>query len=1089
LALEVNDMKSFSFAVLLALLITVFPGALPGQVVINEVRVDQSSTDTDEYFELAGPAGQSLTGLSYVVIGDSSAGSGSVEAVVTLFGQTIPGSGLFVAAESTFTIGLADFTTDLNFENSDNVTHMLVSGFTGVVGDDLDTDDDGILDSTPWSSIEDDFALLENPIDPVTGNTSAGELVYSQNTIGPDGTFMPAHVVRCPDISGDWEIMPFADLGAPYDTPGSLNTCPEVCDNGADDDGDGDTDCADLDCAGDPSCAPTPPNDDCTAATALIEGVFGFTTLGSSTDGPTNCGGSLLNDIWFIYTASCSGTITFSTCNTTNFNPQMAIYPGSSPCPPAVDSFLACDAGSCSGSGEPEIFLDAIAGEDYLIQIGGFNGERGDGTLTISCPPADCHQFPNPNIEYGGFVGTLVSNAPAAPITDTAPAFDLIDVTSGGTIADLDVGVEITHAFIGNLDIDVVAPSQTQIRLYQSETNSDDDMSLIFDDEGVDYGSVTTWSGSRMQPYELSQGTGSLANFDGEPANGTWGIIIADTFAGSAGGTLDQWSLQISQPLAIPDGTSFTENQILIDPLDTTGILDLDIDIDVTHADASDLEVDLVSPQGTSIRLHDHGAGTDLLGRFDDATGSNDGFGGLIPSGPGTLADFDGEAVGGAWTLTVADTISGIEGSLNGWALQVCPADCSPPTDLLLTSNCGDGTVSLSWINNSPYDSIQIDRDGAPLDTVAGTASDYTDITASDGFHDYTVRGICPVGAASVEESITHYSYNGEDTIVVALEGLFDGGDTGVNDSGQAILDSLLAAGANARMIRTQLDEYACFDPQTVSQVWIACGTYPTDFNLTSEEANLIADLAAAGVAIYFESADHWSFNHPISSFDDRDGVAEPYAQDENDQLTSIDGVDSGLGIDMSGSQNVSYNQDSSGNDYNNYLIPASAELAGGNAGLVWQYDDAIGNIDPNLGVTTAYLPATGAPVICSSFELGGMGSAADRDAAVAAYRAFFGGGPPPPTGGFQRADCNADGAFNIADAVFTLANLFSGGPESTCVDACDSNDDGSVNIADAVFALATLFSGGPNPPAPFGDCDADPTSDPLECVEYNNCP
>ncbi len=64
LALEVNDMKSLSFAVLMALLITVFPGALSGQVVINEVRIDQSSTDTDEYFELAGPAGQSLTGLS-----------------------------------------------------------------------------------------------------------------------------------------------------------------------------------------------------------------------------------------------------------------------------------------------------------------------------------------------------------------------------------------------------------------------------------------------------------------------------------------------------------------------------------------------------------------------------------------------------------------------------------------------------------------------------------------------------------------------------------------------------------------------------------------------------------------------------------------------------------------------------------------------------------------------------------------------------------------------------------------------------------------------------------------------------------------
>jgi len=420
--------------------------------------------------------------------------------------------------------------------------------------------------------------------------------------------------------------------------------------------------------------------------------------------------------------------------------------------------------------------------------------------------------------------------------------------------------------------------------------------------------------------------------------------------------------------------------------------------------------------------------------------------------------------------------------------MQVCPAVCLAPTDLLITSDCANSEVVLSWINAGTFDGIEIDRDGVPFATLAGTETALVDATATDGFHSYTVRGLCPVGAASVEGSVDHYSYDGEDTIVVALEGLFDGGDTGSNDSGQAILDSLLAAGANARMIRTQIDEYACFDPQTVTQVWIACGTYPTDFNLSSDEASLIADLAAAGVAIYFESADHWSFNHPVSSFDDRDGVAEPYAQDENDLLTSLDGTDSGLGIDMSGSQNVSYNQDSSGNDYNNYLIPASAELAGGNAGLVWQYDDAIGNLDPNLGVTTAYLPATGAPVICSSFELGGLGTAADRDALVAAYYSFL-GGAPPPGGGFQRADCNTDGSFNIADGIFLLGNLFSGGPAGSCTDSCDSNDDGTINIADVVFGLGTLFSGGPNPPDPFGDCGEDPTADSIDCAEYNNCP
>ena len=43
--------------------------------------------------------------------------------------------------------------------NSDNVTHLLVTDFVGNNGDDLDTDDDGVLDITPWNTIVDCVAL------------------------------------------------------------------------------------------------------------------------------------------------------------------------------------------------------------------------------------------------------------------------------------------------------------------------------------------------------------------------------------------------------------------------------------------------------------------------------------------------------------------------------------------------------------------------------------------------------------------------------------------------------------------------------------------------------------------------------------------------------------------------------------------------------------------------------------------------------------------------------------------------------------------------------------------------------------------
>ena len=78
--------------------------------------------------------------------------------------------------------------TTLNFENSDNVTHMLVDGFTGADGDDLDTNDDGVLDIEPWTSVVSKIALIKEE-NPPTGT----EWHYGPPTVGPDGSFVPGH--------------------------------------------------------------------------------------------------------------------------------------------------------------------------------------------------------------------------------------------------------------------------------------------------------------------------------------------------------------------------------------------------------------------------------------------------------------------------------------------------------------------------------------------------------------------------------------------------------------------------------------------------------------------------------------------------------------------------------------------------------------------------------------------------------------------------------------------------------------------------------------------------------------------------------
>lgn len=91
------------------------------------------------------------------------------------------------------------------------------------------------------------------------------------------------------------------------------------------------------------------------------------------------------------------------------------------------------------------------------------------------------------------------------------------------------------------------------------------------------------------------------------------------------------------------------------------------------------------------------------------------------------------------------------------------------------------------------------------------------------------------------------------------------------------------------------------------------------------------------------------------------------------------------------------------------------------------------------------------------------------------------GGGPM-----FIRGDANADGGVDIADAIYTLGNLFSGGP-STCLRAMDANADNGVDIADAIFTLASLFSGGDAPSAPYPGCGT--AMGTLSCDAFPACP
>jgi hypothetical protein len=85
--------------------------------------------------------------------------------------------------------------------------------------------------------------------------------------------------------------------------------------------------------------------------------------------------------------------------------------------------------------------------------------------------------------------------------------------------------------------------------------------------------------------------------------------------------------------------------------------------VEITHPYCGDLIVELKSPGGVTVRLHNRtGTSNDNIVTWYD--------GETEPDGPGAMADFVGTQTKGAWELWVSDNASSDIGTLDTWGLS-----------------------------------------------------------------------------------------------------------------------------------------------------------------------------------------------------------------------------------------------------------------------------------------------------------------------------------------------------------------------------------------------------------------------------------
>jgi predicted extracellular nuclease len=173
----------------------------PQPLVINEFSASTTGNDV-EYIELFGEPSTDYSAYTLLEIeGDvSGAVTGTVDGVFAVGATNASGFWLASLANG-------------DLENG-TVTLLLVEGFSGALGNDLDTNEDGAFDVTPWTAIVDAVAVNDG---------GAGDLTYGVPVLGVayDGQpFAPGGASRIPDgadsdTATDWVRNDFDLAGIP----------------------------------------------------------------------------------------------------------------------------------------------------------------------------------------------------------------------------------------------------------------------------------------------------------------------------------------------------------------------------------------------------------------------------------------------------------------------------------------------------------------------------------------------------------------------------------------------------------------------------------------------------------------------------------------------------------------------------------------------------------------------------------------------------------------------------------------------------------------------------------------------------------
>lgn len=244
----------------------------------------------------------------------------------------------------------------------------------------------------------------------------------------------------------------------------------------------------------------------------------------------------------------------------------------------------------------------------------------------------------------------LKSSAPgmAIPDNDIDGVVDTLDCPVPGKLSFIRVKVNITHTYIGDLIVSLIAPSGKVAILHERNGGSANDLQMTYTPASAP----------------------TLSALLGESIEGPWKLQVQD-LANLDTGTFNNWELELKaseskeivalqeESVIIPDNDpQGAESRLRIE--ETGAIESIEVEVDITHTYIGDLRVLLTSPEGTDVILHERSGGSadNIIRHYtmDNTEG---------------LTALRGESIQGEWTLQVVDLANLDRGKVNMWGVRV----------------------------------------------------------------------------------------------------------------------------------------------------------------------------------------------------------------------------------------------------------------------------------------------------------------------------------------------------------------------------------------------------------------------------------